>query len=699
MSSDSPSPSPSPANRSKLGDRPLSGTSLSSSTKQGTQKAHRHHGAGTKRSHKRTSSYGRALAKAGRTDSAQTLHEDAGRHHRTKSSTSIPSTSPRITAMKRNSSHVALAKNSSHVNLRKNKSANALARNLSHTQIHRKAGLGPSAPKPRKDNSGKQRGFQLGDKSSSDEIDGELEEEADWEDSATQSPKLTRSNSAVISQPSPPAPTTSERAAAEEAPRSPRAAPNHRTSSPPEPSLRHNRSAPNFGVRASSASPVRPPDPPVHLPLLPHNTRSSRAPPAISSISAKASRDPLPRNNSSFTHINHADTTSSQNTFLNTPNTANSLLNTPNTDKAVGGSSADGGVSHFLSSTRPIPKPNQQRRTSSGSDDDSPSSFLPNYHPQQSNSPEKVRLHGRIPSASNSNSTISTTKAKQHRYSSQLPSRTQQRLELQRRETMRAAAPTTATTPLLLADNHRGSSAVSLHSRSGSHGRSRGGNPTDPASAGAARLMIRQDYEAAERQLAVVRRFRNPVVEAVRRLKESGVLVLDKGMPTSASSSGLDGRERDRRKKAASSRGGLIGGRTAKSESNLKTVRGTRGDTETKPSIDDADADTRRPHSRPSSRGRSTRAPHTSAASTTIGTATSVGVTKPHPRRQGSHDDIGLSRSQGSYDAPDGENDGDGTGGAGMDGKGGAAESGLSAEMEMMRRMWESREIYDRGVH
>lgn len=215
--------------------------------------------------------------------------------------------------------------------------------------------------------------------------------------------------------------------------------------------------------------------------------------------------------------------------------------------------------------------------------------------------------------------------------------------------------------------------------------------------------MIKQDYEAAERQLAVVRRFRNPAVEAVKRLKEAGVLVLDKGMATSASSSRLDGRERDRRKKAASGRGGISGGRTAKSELNLKAVRGTSGATETRSSIDDADADaeTSRPHSRPSSRGRSTRAPHTSAASAAIGTTTGAGVTKPHPRRQGSHDDIGLSRSQGSYDAPDGENEGDGAGGSGsgLGGKGSGAESGLSAEMEMMRRMWESREVYDRGVH
>jgi hypothetical protein len=217
--------------------------------------------------------------------------------------------------------------------------------------------------------------------------------------------------------------------------------------------------------------------------------------------------------------------------------------------------------------------------------------------------------------------------------------------------------------------------------------------------------MIIKEYEAAERQLAVVRSFRNPAVEAVKRLKEAGVLVLDKGMATSASTSRLDGRERDRRKKAASGRSGVGGGRTAKSELNLKSVRGSSAATETKSSMDDADADadadadTNRIHSRPSSRGRSARAPHISAASAAIGTSTGAGVRKALPRRQGSHDDIGLSRSQGSYDTPDGENEGDGACGGGTGGKGSGVESGLSAEMEMMRRMWESRDVYDRGVH
>ncbi len=670
MSSNSPLLSP--AKRPTFSARPSSGNSLSSSAKQGTQKAHRHHAVGSRRLHTRTTSYSRALGKSGKINSTQNLVEDGLQHHLKAAGTGTASISPRISALKRNNSHAALPKNPSHVNLRKNKSANALARNLSHTQLHRKTGLGPSTPKLRKEALKKNKGFEIGDRSSDEDV-GELEEEADWEDSATQSPKLTRNNSAMLSKP---APTTTDQSASAEKPQ--RAS--HRTSSPPEPSLRHNRSAPNFGARASSTSPVRSADPPANSTLLPHNPRSSRAPPAIpsiSSISAQASRDPLPRNNSSFTHINHTDTHSLDNHPLNSTNTASTFLNTPTTGKSAGASSsADGGVSHFLSSKPTATPRNHQRRTSSGSDYDSPSSFLPHYHPQKSTSPEKIRMNGRM---AQSSSTLTTTSKSTH-----LPSRTQQRLELQRRETMRAAGSTTPTTPLLLADAHarRGgsSSALSLHSRSGSHGRNRAGATADPASANAARLMIKQDYEAAERQLAVVRRFRNPVVEAVGRLKERGVLPgLEKGVLSSS------GKERDRRKKTSGSNRRDLGGgsRNSKSEPDLKTGAGGAGG---RSSFEDAD--THIESSRQPSRGKSTRSAHSSTPS--------MGA-NPHHRRQGSHDDIGLSRSQGSYDEqPGADGDGD-VNGVDERGIGAGAESGVSAEMEMMRRMWESREVYDKG--
>jgi hypothetical protein len=168
--------------------------------------------------------------------------------------------------------------------------------------------------------------------------------------------------------------------------------------------------------------------------------------------------------------------------------------------------------------------------------------------------------------------------------------------------------------------------------------------------------MIKQDYEAAERQLGVVRRFRNPVVEAVGRLKDRGLLTL-------GGAEAGDGK-----------RPGAVKGGGVKSDSNLKSATGARS------SFEDSDAQGRlsADHSRSMTRGRSMRSADMSGG----------GGGKVQFRRQGSHDDIGLSRSQGSYDGADGD---------GVTGEKEGGESGVSPEEEMMRRMWESREVYDKG--
>lgn len=172
--------------------------------------------------------------------------------------------------------------------------------------------------------------------------------------------------------------------------------------------------------------------------------------------------------------------------------------------------------------------------------------------------------------------------------------------------------------------------------------------------------MVKQDYEAAERQLAVVRRFKNPVVEAVVRLKDVAGLGLNLGETEGGGNAGREG------KKAGKRRSGLG---IVKPESNLKSAGGNT--TRTRMLAEDstdAQHDLSSDPSRSPSRGRSVR---------------STG--KVHFRRQGSHDDIGLSRSQGSHDGPEEE------------GTLGEIEGGASAEEEIMRRMWESREVYDKG--
>lgn len=63
----------------------------------------------------------------------------------------------------------------------------------------------------------------------------------------------------------------------------------------------------------------------------------------------------------------------------------------------------------------------------------------------------------------------------------------------------------------------------------------------------------------------------------------------------------------------------------------------------------------------------------------------SRGTGRVHFQRQGSHDDIGLSRSRGSYEEKEVENEIDHD----------EEDQGLSAEEALLRRMWESRDVYE----
>ena len=628
MTSISPSPPPAATSskRPNVKERPASTTSLSTSAKQGHGKAHKHVVGGS-RTHNRNSSHGRPLGKVGRIPSTPDLPQEAVRQ-RKKSNASMPSTSPKNNALKRNSSHVTLVKNTSQANLRKNKSATALARNLSHTQLHRKQGLGPSAPRVRKDGLKQSKGFELGEMSSDEDV-----EEAEWEDSATQSPEMTAHNStASIAH----ARTTTN--GLSNGVDAPQIHHNDKAPSPPEASLRHNKSAPDLGARASTSSPDQSPDPPVNVSYIQHNLRASRAPPAVSSIFAQASRNNIAPYQSS-TNVED-ESTSQQVTLLNTPLTGKTT---------TGSSSAEVGVSHFLPTKSPS-QAQHKREPSFGSDYDSPSSFLPHYHPQKPPSPGAPLTNGR---AAPSSPVSPKLKQTPNPSTVHLPSRTQQRLELQRRETMRASVPTSPATPLI-SDAHRGPAA----SRSASQGRNRGGEHAGSANT---HLLVKQDYDAAERHLNVVRRFRNPIIEAVGRIKERGLVT---------------GGDPDGSKRGATTKV-KAGGRSAthaKPRSSGGNPPGDKSNGHGSMSPDESISSSQAPSNR-------------SGAPVSSGS----GSGKGQFRRQGSHDDIGLSRSQGSDDG------GDMGRVTGVSGINGAVEGGMSAEEEMLRRMWESREVYDKG--
>lgn len=609
-----PSLSPSPLKRPSLVDCNSSNQSLSSSSKQSTHKATRPHVVG-RGAHSRQLSHGKNLNKLGRNTSATSLLADASRNHqRQRSGPTPPTHSPRPSPIKRNASHVVLPRNAqSQVNLRKNHSAIVLGRNVSHPVL-KKSGLAP-ALKPHRQLKPKKKAstFELGDKSS-DEGDLGDEEEAEWEDSST-SPEVTRDNIVTLSQPKP---RQSEPVSHPEKPPDLQSPRQSKAAFPKN----TNRAAPNPSDRADVASSLKPSattDPPSSPALLQYNSRSSRAPPAMSSILAHATNDQLSRNDSSksFTHITHADASSSRDT--------SGFGSTRSTSGPHGSSSAEGGVSHFLSSSTP----GDRAADDNDSDYDSPSNFIPNYPSQPSSFPEKHRSNPKV-------------------LGSNVPSRTQQRLELQRRETMRSSASAQSTPPNLETGFGFGSSA-SLHSQSGSRGRR-----DRSAGAGSEVKAVKRDYEASVKQMGVVRRFRNPVLESLQRLKDLGVLSAESGFlpPKGANSATATKRPPSRRGQSNASGNGnlIVGGAVTNGISRSLEER-----------------------------------PASPMASGTSGQSRGGG--RVRFQRQGSHDDIGLSRSRGSYDEGEIEERADPD----------DEDSGVSPEEALLRRMWESREVYDPG--
>ena len=590
-----------------------SNQSLSSSRKQSIHKANRPHVVG-RGSHPRQLSHGKNLNKLGKNTSVTSPLVDASRNHqRQRSGPTPPTHSPRPSPIKRNASHVVLPRNvQSQVNLRRNHSAIVLGRNISHPVL-KKSGLAP-ALKPHRQQKPKKKAstFELGDKSS-DEGELEGEEEAEWEDST--SPELTRDNTITLSQPRPPRSEAAphlEKPPDLQSPRQSQAALPQNT----------NRAAPNLSDGADVASSLKPSattDPPSSPALLQYNPRSSRAPPAMSSILAHGANNQLSRNDSSksFTHITHADASSSKDAL--------GFALTQSTSGPHGSSSADGGVSHFLSSSTP----GNRAADDNDSDYDSPSNFTPNYHPQPSSSPEKHRSSSKL-------------------LGSNVPSRTQQRLELQRRETMRSSASAQSTPPNSETGFGFGSSA-SLHSQSGSRGRR-----DRSAGAGSEGKAVKRDYEASVKQMGVVRRFRNPVLESLQRLKDLGVLPAETGVlpPKGANSATATKRPPSRRglSNASGNSNLVVGG---------AVTNGVSRSLEEKPTS-------------PMASGASGR---------------SQGGGQVRFQRQGSHDDIGLSRSRGSYDEGEVEERADPD----------DEDSGVSPEEALLRRMWESREVYDPG--
>jgi hypothetical protein len=154
--------------------------------------------------------------------------------------------------------------------------------------------------------------------------------------------------------------------------------------------------------------------------------------------------------------------------------------------------------------------------------------------------------------------------------------------------------------------------------------------------------------------MGVVRRFRNPVLESLQRLKDLGTLPPETGVlpPKGTASTSLANRP--------SSQRGLS---SASGNDNLHiSGAATNG----------------------VSRSLEDKQPSPMASQTP---SRDQGAGRVRFQRQGSHDDIGLSRSRASYEEQGAEERDDPD----------EEDPGVSPEEALLRRMWESREVYARA--
>ena len=227
--------------------------------------------------------------------------------------------------------------------------------------------------------------------------------------------------------------------------------------------------------------------------------RSSKAPPAMSSISAMVKPDsknlnPAARSSASL------NLAAGQDNARRTFSTA-SMASMPGSHPHATSSSMEGGVSKFILNN----KNSMQASSRTDSDPNTPSSFLPHYHPQTPPSPNSAAAK------------LTASPARPR--GADLPSRTQQKLWLQRTATLNnsppdnhgvtAAVPSSAIDPTFIAAGH------------GTYDAGRGLNGDGRAGAGhdSETRHIRKAYEKTSLELMVVRRFQSPTGQSFARLR------------------------------------------------------------------------------------------------------------------------------------------------------------------------------------
>ncbi|KAJ5513508.1 hypothetical protein N7463_003060 [Penicillium fimorum] len=454
-------------------------------------KPHRAHVVG--RNHHRNPSTGKNFNKLQR---FQLGPETAGRHHqRKKSAPATPVASPKEGGRVRWDN--AVDDHTTAPSMKRNYSTPVLRRNPSAVGKKALVTERPTSSTVKK----KTVGFELGD----DETD-----DAEWEDT-TQSPESTRRNSVVPSNPSADNNTVLVdhlTFVKRPYPQMPRA-----TSLPESITTKFVRQRTELDEDEDEDEEVKQQDSEeeteessqhteqgdIAARLL-SPTHSSKAPPAMSSISAMVkpeAKSPNPASRSSASLNLAAGQDNARRTFSTT-----SMASMPGSHpQAATSSSMEGGVSRFI-----LNKNSMQASSRTDSDPNTPSSFLPHYHPQTPPSP---------------NSAVAKLAASPARpRGADLPSRTQQKLWLQRTATLNNSPPdnhgvTAAAPPSTIDTTFIAASHGTYDAGRGLNGDGRAGGAGHDSEA----RHIRKAYEKTSLELMVVRRFQSPTGQSFARLR------------------------------------------------------------------------------------------------------------------------------------------------------------------------------------
>ncbi|QKX58730.1 uncharacterized protein TRUGW13939_05857 [Talaromyces rugulosus] len=496
-------------------------------------------GGGGHRAHGRNPSFGKNLNKLQRLHSAQNvqlLTESATigtgvRHHQRKKSAPVtPAESPRNSG-----AHIRWDETNASLGDRKANAA-SIRKNFSTPSLHRppsgvltKKSLVTDRPQSAKGRPKKSVGFELA---------GASDSEAEWEEDSTQSPESTRRGSV--------APSARDSAENSQVLVDPlifvkRPYPQIQARSLPESIIstfpRDKESLENEdseSARQSSVSsneqiqPMHAHEPDGIASRLLSSSRTSKAPPAMSSISAigTATAVDAARRNESLTNLasshvapRHAPSTSF------TAETQTAPRATPRATPQATSSSIEGGVSRFITNDQA----GAHAASRTDSDPNTPSSFLPHYHPQTPPSPGR-----------NSSKKAKATSPQPRPPGDGPHSRTQQKLWLQRTATLTTSPPDSHGSPAIPPSTIDPVFMAASHSRTGQYENGRGavnGSVRVGATHDSEAKHTRKAYEKTSSEINVVRRFQNPTKNSFSRIQR---LANDVGRPSSKSGPNSD---------------------------------------------------------------------------------------------------------------------------------------------------------------